>query len=500
MNQAPHHTLARVAGSLVAVVLVGALAPTVFASASAEPSVVRVNAGTRSSYTDHTGAVWASDKYFRGGSRYSTSATIAGTTDQTLYQTERYGMSSWDKSLANGRYHVRLLEAELYFTEPGKRVFSVAAEGQTVAANVDIVARVGARTADEIAFDVDVRDGQLNLTFTDKVNHAKVGAIEVTPVADVPATVPSSTTTTVAATPETTTTTAPPATPAPTTTTMPPPAPMPELPPAPTITPVGSRALSWAPPALSSPITVDASDGNRTLKLDPSRDYIVRITSPITASGGLSIIGGHNVVLIGGEINLPAWYTTADPSKPNRGLYLKGWTGTMHVEGVQIAGVLAEGIDVDTRTPGAVLQVENVRIDKVTGSYDTNHADIIQNWAGPSVYRIDGLTASSSYQGLFLQSTQFGSVTDVADFRHINLAGADGGGRYLLYRCTGAVANLALSDVWLQPGGAWSSEDGTYGLDRGPVSGTISHGTPPNGDFVPAAVVGMGYVSPGYVG
>lgn len=51
----------------------------------------------------------------------------------------------------------------------------------------------------------------------------------------------------------------------------------------------------------------------------------------------------------------------------------------------------------------------------------------------------------------------------------------------------------------------WGSKPGTNfpndvgGYPTGdPVWKTLHHGVPPNGDFVPAAMVGMAYVSPGY--
>ena len=60
--------------------------------------------------------------------------------------------------------------------------------------------------------------------------------------------------------------------------------------------------LAWAPPTLSSPITINVSNQNSLIYLDAGR-YIVKMpSSPLTVSGGLSLIGGRNVVIVGGEI------------------------------------------------------------------------------------------------------------------------------------------------------------------------------------------------------
>src|SRR5208337_3430448 len=42
-------------------------------------------------YTDTAGNVYKADTDYSGGSEASTTATIAGTSDGTLYQSERYG-------------------------------------------------------------------------------------------------------------------------------------------------------------------------------------------------------------------------------------------------------------------------------------------------------------------------------------------------------------------------------------------------------------------------
>ena len=119
----------------------------------------------------------------------------------------------------------------------------------------------------------------------------------------------------------------------------------------------------WPAPPLTDPVTVYATDANRWLKLDVTKDYIVKLPAdrPLTASGGLIIDGGRNVVVIGGEISIP-YQGPVPAANARRGLYLKGQTGTIHIEGVLIGGSdLNEGIDLDERL-GATVQLQNVRI------------------------------------------------------------------------------------------------------------------------------------------
>lgn len=145
-------------------------------------------------YTDPQGLVWADDAFFVfGGNNTFTnsSAQIAGTDDDTLYQSERYGINfgyalgDSSNPLPNGSYDVALHFAEIFFTEPGSRTFDVSIEGNKLLSNFDIVA-AGLPNTPPLAivkhFQVSVTDGQLNIDFSRRINFAKVSAISVTPL------------------------------------------------------------------------------------------------------------------------------------------------------------------------------------------------------------------------------------------------------------------------------------------------------------------------------
>ena len=64
--------------------------------------------------------------------------------------------------------------------------------------------------------------------------------------------------------------------------------------------------LSWAPPKLDHPETIELGDHRDWgLKLKKDRDYVIKLPKDKPFIGELNIYGGHNVVLIGGEIRIP---------------------------------------------------------------------------------------------------------------------------------------------------------------------------------------------------
>ncbi|GAA2721772.1 hypothetical protein [Cellulomonas aerilata] len=258
-----------------------------------------------------------------------------------------------------------------------------------------------------------------------------------------------------------------------------------------------SPKLTWRPPALTSPTTVTVSSTKHNLSLAAGRDYIIKMpTTPLDVRGGLTIAGGRNVVLIGGEIRSTR---TSSVANDKRGLYLVNQTGTLHVEGLKITGsTLAEGINLDQRAGGTV-QLQNIRVDTVYGSLNGHHADVLQTWGGPATLRVDRLTGYTTYQGFMFQPTQFGSPSPkLFDLRNINIVGRTGSG-YLMWR-DGKTWPMKITNVWGKPSitglprGQWLRPDNTtYGF------GYVKVGTPSTGDFVPATRAGTAYVSPGYL-
>lgn len=134
-------------------------------------------------YTTSQGTTYAADSRYSGGNVGTTTATISGTTDGALYKSERYGNFSYNIPIANGSYSLTLKFAEIYFTAPGQRVFSVAVNGQTVVSDLDIFAKVGKNKAYDVVIPVNVTNGAISISFISKVNNAKVSAMRLAPAA-----------------------------------------------------------------------------------------------------------------------------------------------------------------------------------------------------------------------------------------------------------------------------------------------------------------------------
>ncbi|MCI4066240.1 malectin domain-containing carbohydrate-binding protein [Micromonospora sp. R77] len=146
------------------------------------PTVVRVEAGGTSAFTDTNGDVWAADNGFTGGATVDRGAVaIANTTNPRIFQTERYGMSAYTFAVPNGTYTVKLLFAETYagITGAGQRVFNVDVEG-TAMNNIDIYAAVGPDAALTRTATVTVADGRLDIGFTAVAQTPLLNGIEIT--------------------------------------------------------------------------------------------------------------------------------------------------------------------------------------------------------------------------------------------------------------------------------------------------------------------------------
>ena len=274
--------------------------------------------------------------------------------------------------------------------------------------------------------------------------------------------------------------------------------------------------LTWAPPRLTLPTTIAVGPSGGQFDLQSGRDYVVKVGE---VSGPVRLVGGRNIVLIGGHITIP--WAGADASISSRlGLYLKGQTGTVHVEGLLIdnaGGDLTEGIQINA--PDAIVQIENCRIKGIHArdevNFTDNHPDLIQPWGGVKALRVDRFTGSSDYQGILLKEDA-GPIGS-ADLRRLNIIGQPTA-RYLFIQYSFIPVNL--DNVWLSPAKdrfhgigktVWPDDSGGYprqaqveadGTVWWPtpvgIDGFISTGVPPNGDFVPDGLAGPGYQSPGY--
>lgn len=132
------------------------------------------------------GVFWQADREYSaggwgytGGRTFSAVVPIAGTLDDPLYQSERWGDMAYRFDVPPGRYEVQLKFAEVYGWKVGQRIFDVQIEGATVLSALDIFALAGRYTAYDRTFVVPVVDGSLDIAFVTRVDAPKINAIRV---------------------------------------------------------------------------------------------------------------------------------------------------------------------------------------------------------------------------------------------------------------------------------------------------------------------------------
>lgn len=274
--------------------------------------------------------------------------------------------------------------------------------------------------------------------------------------------------------------------------------------------------LTWTPPSGYQNYAVkNASVQTSTQTINGGGgDMLIKLPSQPT--GSITLTNCRNVVIIGGQINIPP---NSGAGTDQRGIYVQGCTGTVHIEGVYINGDIptAEGDGIAISAPSAIVQVQNVRVYKLYGGYDTtlhNHSDIIQPWGGVSELRVDRLTGSSNYQGLQINRDlgDIGAVviknTDIGDS---GVPTPDGKGGYYVWPKCGAGTRYVFENTYVKPrsgktlsstiwaGGCGLTISGsTATFTHSDVTGSWISGVPAYGENVPAGLAGTSYVSPGY--
>jgi hypothetical protein len=277
-------------------------------------------------------------------------------------------------------------------------------------------------------------------------------------------------------------------------------------------------------------------DDQIIVDLNSGQDYILKDRVVLTHS--VVIHGGHNIVWIGGEIR---------PTKgPDAGIQLGEGVGRgggiVHLEGIYLHGVLTDGIvggewassGQPKRTPAdAILQVENVRIEALSGNSADNHQDCIQQYGGWRELRVDHFTCRTLYQGFYLpwEDTSVGGILARWDLRNANLRdspNSTGDGMQTLmhfgdlgpgvfnaesHQQHGNLYNIYMhatqksldQETYPNSGTSDASVDGTVvhstiarngtisWSQTWVISGFVTPGDPPRGDFVPPGVAGLGY-------
>jgi hypothetical protein len=141
--------------------------------------VAAINVGSFQGDT-YKGVYYEPDNSYSGGTTHSTSDSISGASDSSVYQTERYGNYTYEIPMNNGSYSVDLGFVELYWTQAGSRSFSVSVEGTPLLNNFDIYRQVGHDVVyDPGPVDVYVNDGSLTIQVSTSVDNGTLSRILV---------------------------------------------------------------------------------------------------------------------------------------------------------------------------------------------------------------------------------------------------------------------------------------------------------------------------------
>ena len=126
--------------------------------------------------------------------------------------------------------------------------------------------------------------------------------------------------------------------------------------------------------------------------------------------GGIAIVGGRNVVIVGGEIVDETPIAPIESADQAYGLYLEDQTGTVHVEGLWIHGARhRSGARSSTSTAGATVQVQSSRL-VAMHPVGHVHTDGIQTWSGPTRLFLRNVTIRTAGVGIQTQPHTFGAM------------------------------------------------------------------------------------------
>jgi len=150
---------------------------------------VRIVVG-HSPYTDSSGNVWMSDRYFFGGRLSSLGSPLTKVTDGRLYEWHRFGHFHYVVPVATGaKYTLRLHFMEHWFGVQnggiggvGSRVFGVSCNGSMLLKGFDILREAGSEPLVKSFQHVEpTPQGKIEIYFTPAVNYPSISAIEIIP-------------------------------------------------------------------------------------------------------------------------------------------------------------------------------------------------------------------------------------------------------------------------------------------------------------------------------
>lgn len=285
--------------------------------------------------------------------------------------------------------------------------------------------------------------------------------------------------------------------------------------------------LRYAPPPQRNPTIITVPTGFYSGSFGVNEDVIFNFPASNHVSA-FTVVGGRHMRVIGGSsVN----------GSSGSAIRFSGISGSVFLEGlfIDISALNVDAINACGNTGGPFtlfpdIYIQNCRILGVNGTNATTHADVFQAQGSIGTLYIDKVTASSNYQGISIFQNQF--PTKAAYISRTNLFyTAVAGDTFTdlfwnmdnhttppfkpvfldeFYIAPRAGQDLTTS-IWPYGGGtvidslgnsisafttdSWATAHFPPGNN---TYGKIISGAPAGGDFCPAGVAGLSYVSPGY--
>jgi hypothetical protein len=123
---------------------------------------------------------YQADQFSDGGTPNTTTDPIAGTDEDTLFQSERFGTYSYEIPVTTASYNLKLHFVELYQTSAGRRSFNVTVEGVTAVTDLDLFSTVGHDTVYTVDVNnVPVSDGKLTIKLETISDNATIAGFAI---------------------------------------------------------------------------------------------------------------------------------------------------------------------------------------------------------------------------------------------------------------------------------------------------------------------------------
>lgn len=294
--------------------------------------------------------------------------------------------------------------------------------------------------------------------------------------------------------------------------------------------PQQSAKLRYSPPPQSNPTVVTVPQGFYSQAFGDNEDVILNFSKTVVRSSTMQTTGGRHIRCIGGSVH--------NTSSGGSTMVFKNPTGSVFLEGLLMDNSSFQGDAFNVYgnvSPGPFTRqapdvyIQNCRVVNLNGTNAGTHTDLWQAQGSISNVYIDKLTFDSNYQGIsiFQKQNPTGPVFisrvngsynaiagDAFTFLFWDMSNIDSppySPVYLDQVYFAPRAGQQLDHVaWPPPGTTdaagnaigFLSDDGgasVYWPDITNIYGRVFTGAPPAGDFVPAAGVGLNYVSPGYL-